>query len=240
MDFVECEIVVGSILPGQYGPCVPCIRDIGIGRCLVAVGGLIVVILADASVASVYGNLRLQHQARDGCDLQIGTANEACGLNVLLVVVALVHQRVDMCRVPDVRRLVDGAVSLVCLCDAGHLACTVEHRCVSCIMVYVGKGSRSAHLEILVDDVIYVDTSVVSAHGIVLQQALVAHGGERQREVCLFIAAADAGLIVLRGGVLQDGVIPVRIVVGSNEVGHLVLVVASDGRCAEHVFHRIV
>ena len=232
---VERDVIVGGVLPGEDGKGVPRVRHIGGRGSLVASCRLVVVVLAYATVAAVDGQLCLQGEALDWGNLQIGAAHEAGALNVHLVVIALVHQGVHMRRVPHVGCLVDAAVLLVSLCEAGHLAGSVEHRGVAGVM-----AQRAAHLEVLVDDVVEVQAAVVAVHLVVLQQSLVIHSSQRQAEVGLVVAATDAGLVVLRGRVLQNGVVPVGEVAVIDEVYHLVLVVAGNGGGTKHVVKRYV
>ena len=112
-------------------------------------------------------------------------------------IVTLIHQRVHVSVVPDVRRLVDCPVGLIGLRDGGHFAGTVEHRGVSGVMAAIGEGHRGTDLHDIVDLVVDVQSAVVAVHRIVLQQTLVEHTGQRGTEVGLLVTAADTGLVVL-------------------------------------------
>ena len=226
---VECQVIVDGVLPSQNGPCIPGIRHIGGRRRLVASCRLVVVILADAAVAAVDRELRLHGKSLQRGNLQVGTTQVAGALDVALKVVALVHQGIHMGGIPHVGSLVDAAVFLVGLRDAGHLASGIEHRGIAGIVATIGESHRTTHLEVLVDDMVDIQAPVVAVHLVVLQQSLVVHSSQRQAEVGLLVAAANAGLIVLRRGVLQNGVVPVGIVAIINKVYHFVFVVAGNG-----------
>ena len=120
---------------------------------------------------------RLSHQTSNRGKLNIATTEETSGLNVFLVVVAFILQRVNVRVVPRVRLDVYTTILLIGVRDSGHLTGCVEHT-GSGVVVLIGECHASTNLYNLVDDVIYVQTAVVAVHGVALLETLVEHGGK--------------------------------------------------------------
>ena len=103
-------IVIGGVLPYILGAGTTVIGDVSrVGR-LIAHLTLIVLIFACTRSAAVETKLRLQHETLDGVQLEVTTSEETAALDVTLVGAILVQQRRTVCRVPGVRRCIDGAV----------------------------------------------------------------------------------------------------------------------------------
>ena len=215
---VELECVVDGVLPVEGGHSVVAVLDGAWSCALIVAHALVVVVLSVAAVGTVDREERLSSEAFDGSELDVSAADETCGLTVALVVLSLIHKRVDVCGIHGVWCLIDLAVvRTVGVGDGGHLACCIEEGS-AVVVTLIGEGGAHADSHDAVDLMIEVESSVVTVECVVLEQSLVVHGCCGSRESGLLIATADAGLVVLRGGVLHECVVPVGVAAVVDDV----------------------
>ena len=102
-------------------------------------------------------------------------------------------------------------------------------------MALVCECHAGTYLYNLINNMVDVGTSTITVHLVMLQKTLIDHSRQRDAEVGLFVTATDAGLIVLRGRVLHEQVIPVNEVATSNQVSNLVIVVTSNRGLTKYI-----
>ena len=140
-----------------------------------------------------------------------------------------------MSRIEHVWSLVDASVGQISRCQRSHFTSTVEYGVVTRVVALVCECHAGTNLYHLINNVVDIGTSTITIHLVMLQKTLIDHSRQRDAEVGLLVTATDAGLIVLRGRVLHEEVIPVNKVATRNQVSNLVIVVTSNRGLAKYI-----